>query len=277
MNRKKYIWVLVIISVALAAIRTVTVTYLMEKNIYEAKTYYLADHWTVDVFTGIVIASLVFFIGLAIKIGKGTRFEFDFKNSSVSGASCMLAFITLGAVFIYVYSFFGNSFVKPKNIGILIGFFAVLSGISFLIYALKVCSNKVFATLGLFPIMFVAFRLLGDFIRTSATPMASSGGYHIAGLVFALLYLYCEGKAFVNGGSAALYLAFGYCAVILLSIYSVPNLILHCFGAFTFDYYAAYSAVDLVMAGYIASRMSSVMIVTPKKDLARMLENIQGA
>ncbi len=271
MTRKKHIGLLLIVAAVLSVLRTVIVICGMEKNVYETDTYYLSDSIVNDIFTVIFVAALLVFLLIAVKIGKGCRFEFDLKNSSVSGASCMLGFFMFGAAFIYGYNMiFGGGTVT--NIGITIAVFSVLSGISLLLYALHVCSKKVFALFALMPIILSAVRLLGDFIRTSATPLASSGAYHISGLALALLYFYCEGKAFVNGGSAAVYLAMGYSSVLFLAVYSVPNLILHCFGAFTFDHYAMFSAVDLVAAGYIAARMSSANIISAKKDLAMMLK-----
>ncbi len=271
MTRKKHIGILLIVAAVLSVLRTVIVTYGMEKNIYETETYYLSDSILNDIFTVIFVSAILVFLFIAVKAGRGCRFEFDLKNSSVSGASCMLGFFMFGAAFIYGYNIiFGNK--AATNIEIVIAVFSVLSGISFLLYALRICSKKVFAFFALMPMILAAVRLLGDFIRTSATPLASSGAYHISGLAFALLYFYCEGKAFVNGGSAAVYLTMGYFSVLFLAVYSVPNLILHCFGAFIFDHYAMFSAVDLVAAGYIAARMSSVNIISAKKDLAMMLK-----
>ncbi len=271
MTRKKHIGLLLIIAAVLSVFRTILVIYGMEKNVYETDTYYLSNSIANDIFAVLFVLALLVFLFIAVKAGKSCRFEFDYKNSSVSGAASMLGFFMFGGAFIYGYNVIAGG-GRATNIGIAIGVLSVLSGISFLFYALRVCSKNVFALLGLAPIILLAVRLLGDFIRTSATPLASSGAYHISGLAFALLYFYCEGKAFVNGGSAAVYLSFGYLSVLFLAVYSVPNLILHCFGAFTFNHYAMFSAIDLVSAGYIAARMSSANLISAKKDLAMMLK-----
>lgn len=119
--------------------------------------------------------------------------------------------------------------------------------------------------MALMPIILMIFRLLGDFLRTNATPLASSGGYHIMGLVAALIYFLCEGKSYALGGSAAVYLCAGYFSILLLLVYALPNVILHCFGVFSFDYYAGYSAVDLCISIYIWARMLNVKFDSDKE------------
>lgn len=259
-SQKKHVGLALGIGLILAAVRSMIVYNLMEVNAYEKKTYYLPDCFSVNIFSTVCVALLLVFVLLAIKEGKGKGFVPENKCNAASPASCILAFMLLGAVVIYVFSLVEKD-MDPTFLGMGILLFSVASAVWFLINGLRVVQNKTAAVMALMPVFLMIFRLLGDFLRTNATPLASSGGYHIMGLVAALIYFLCEGKNFAIGGSAAIYLCSGYLSIVLLLVYALPNVILHCFGVFSFDYYAGYSAVDFCIAIYIWARMINIKFV----------------
>lgn len=256
---KKRTGAVLLFAILLAVARTIVVILNMEKNNYENDTYYLLDNLQSSIFTAIVVICLAFFIILAIKLGKGKRAVLEQKNDTVSAASCMLAFILLGTVVIFVITYLGGE--KFSAIAFTIAVLSVFSAIAFLLTAFRVCGEKMLAIFALFPLFLTVFRVLNDFINTNSAPFASSGAYHIMSLTVVLLYFLCEGKSFLSRGSAVFYYMFGYGAVVLLMIYSLPNLMLHCFGVFSFDYNASLSVVDLVMSVYICVRMSTARLV----------------
>lgn len=270
--QKKRVGLVLGTGLVLAAFRTVILTYNMEKNIYENDTYYLPDNFIVNAFSVITVAFLLFFGAMAFATGRKKRFELEQKVTSVSTASCLLAFVIIGAVIVYVFSCVSSKEL-PSNVGLIILVFSVLSAVSFLITGLRQCNKKTLALTALFPIFLSVFRLLGDFIRTSSAPLASSGTYHITGLAALLIYFLCEGKSHIKEGSAAIYFAAGYSSVILLLVYSVPDLIMHCFGMFVFDYYAAFSVMDIAAVVYICTRMSNIKCISKKSDLAEELNS----
>ena len=257
--QKKRIGLILLASLVMAAVRTAIVTLNMEKNNYENDTYYLLNNAQSDVFTVAVVLCLIALICLAVFVGKGKKAIPDQKNDTVSAASCMLAFVLLGTVIIFVISLIsGSETADTKSIAIVT--FSVLSAVAFLLTGLRVCSVKLNAAMALFPLFLTALRVICDFLNSNAAPFASSGAYHIVSLTLLLLYFLCDGKAFLSRGSAAFYYIYGYSSVLFLLLYSVPNLFLHCFGVFIFDYTAAFSVADIVTAVYICARLSSAKL-----------------
>lgn len=244
------------LSLIFAVVRTFIVYNNMEKNIYETDTYYVSDNFLSKLFLVGFFVCLALFVFFALRIGKGKRVVANRNNELVSVVSCALGFVLLGAVIIFVYNALIIKNPVDKFAGI-VALFSVLSGVVFLLMGLKACSKKLLGFGMLLPIFMVVFRLLKDFIGANSAPLASSGAYHIMGLALLLLFLLCEGKGFLSKGSAMFYYAYGYCAMMLLAVYALPNLILHSFGILQFDYDAAFSVADLFVAIYIYGRLAS--------------------
>jgi hypothetical protein len=234
----------------------------MEKNNVDCDTYYLPDgHIWVTLFSIVSVLFTLFAVFLALR-SKNRPVVLDHKGSA-GPASLVLGFLLVGASLVYLFSseatkYAGGSLMKLVIIA------AVLSAIAFIVLGFRSNSPETskgfLAVLTVFPIVFSALRLLADFIQTSATPLASSGAYHILGLTAALLYFLAEGKTYVSDSNSKTYFLFGYISILFLLVYAVPNLILHCFGVFMFDYNAAFSAVDIGIAIYVSARMMTAKI-----------------
>lgn len=264
-SQKRHVGLALGIGLVLAAVRSMLVYNLMEVNAYETKTYYLPDSFSVKAFSAVCIAFLLGFAFCAIRTGRKKGFELEHRETSVLPASCILAFMVFGAVIIYGYNLVTNS-QAPSFIGALIIVFSIASGVWFLVSGLSTPKNSAVAFLALMPVFLVIFRLLGDFLRTNATPMASSGGYHIMSLVAVMIYFLCEGKSYLGFGSLATYLVSGYFSIVLLLVYALPNMLLHCFGVFSFDYYAGFSVVDFCTAFYICARMMNLKFIPSDEE-----------
>lgn len=265
--QKKHVFAVLSASIIMAALRTVIFSFFMEKNDIETNAYYLPDNFAVIGFAVLTAVFLAVFAISALRIGRKKTFLLEHSPASVSIGSIILAFTLIGEAVIYAYSLaFGIGSVK--FIGIVIIVLTVLCAVSFFlnvrISLTKKRSEKRLAALALLPIMLSAFRLLGDFIRTNTMPLASSGAYHLLGLIAVLLYFLCEGKSYVSSVSAATGYFFGFSAIFLLMIYAVPNITSFCFGNFVFNYYAGFSIVDLAIAVYICCRLSNTVISEKK-------------
>ncbi len=261
---KKRVGLVLLLSIILAAFRTVVVIFNMEKNSYEKDTYYLLDNAMSNAFLVLFFISLAVGAVIAVLVGKGKKAIPDQKSDVVSAASCMLAFILLGTVIIYVVNYVMSG-EFDGGLSLVIALLSVLSAIAFLMTGFKVYSENLLGVMALLPMALTVFRILNDFINSNSAPFASSGAYHITSLAVLLLYFLCEGKAFINKGSAALYYLFGYGAAILLAVYAMPNLLLHCFGIFNFDYNASLSVADILTVAYIFARLSSAKLVPAKE------------
>ncbi len=245
-------------AVLLAIARTMIVLYNMEQKTPESDVYHMPTNIYVTAFGTVVVLLVLAVSALAIYSGRGKTVTLDDKNASVSVGALLLAFSLIGTVLVYCINHIMAD-KSPTYIGAFVAMFAVCSGFKFLISGLKsgIGGKESLAGVALFPILLTVFRLLGDFIRTGANPMASSGAYHIVGLSAALLYFLCEGKSYLSECSAKLYNLFAGISVIMLLVYSIPNVMLHCFGVLTFDYYTAFSVVDIATAIYITVRLST--------------------
>lgn len=271
-SQKMRILAVTVISLIMALLRLVIITFELEKNAVDTDTYYLPNTLEVKAFTAVTILFVLVFIYSAFTLGKKKTISFCRSYGAVPAGSLILGFALIGAGVIYVMSLLEREYIFPTVIGGCVLVFTFLSAFKFLYSGLfyhKECKRQeLHALAALLPILFSTFRLLGDFIRSSAAPLASSGAYHIVGLVAVLLYFLCEGKSYVSETSASSCTAFGYVAIYFLFVYSLPNLVLHCFGTFVFNYYTAYSIVDLALAVYIAVKLSSAKLCEKEESTA---------
>lgn len=258
--QKARVALVAIVSVLMAALRTFIIAYRMEKNEVDNETYYLPETNEVTAFAVVCAVLAVLFFVIAYMNCKKKNVDLRHSFGSVPAGSLVLAFSLVFAAYVYAASAFFGSEASYTVIGVLIFVFTLLSAVKFYFSGLfyKSERNKTLqAFAAMAPIFLAVFRLLGDFIRKSAAPFASSGAYQLLGLIAVMLFFLFEGKSYVSTVSSAGYHFFGYTAILFLLVYSLPNLVLHCFGAFCFDYYTAYSVADLGTVVYIAARLSS--------------------
>ncbi len=258
--KKNGVGIVLALGLIFSAFRTVLVALNIEvNNVYENETYYLPDEFAFKAFGIATVLAGVLAFYLAFITGRKKQIEFDNKHFAVSATSCMLAFVMMGEAVVFFVTHYKSNMV-PQRLELIMILLSAASGIMFLVNGVRVGNSSLLAKCTLLPLAFSAVRLIEEFIRASSTPLASSGAYHIIGLCAVLLYFLCEGKAFSGIGSAAYYYFYGYLSILLLLIYSVPKIILPCFGPFIFDYYTFLSVIDIAMVIYIASRMSSVSL-----------------
>ena len=266
---KKHVALFSLVSLVMAIIRTVIIQYDMENNDIKKDTYYLPDTAEVLIFTIAVFVFIVLFAVCAIMLGRKKVVTLDRSLGAVPAGSLVLAFALIGAAIVYVAFLVKGGWESRTMIGMLILVTTVLSFAKFIISGVhydKTLKNSYHAIAAIAPIALCVLRLLGDFIRSSAAPLASSGAYRIVGLCVVLIYFLAEGKSYIAKMSGGTFYLFGYLSVFFLLVYSVPNLFMHCFGFFEFDYYTAYSVVDIGMAVYIIARLSSAKLDEEVKE-----------
>ena len=259
----KIVSLVALVSFAMAVLRTVIIQYDMEKNGIQNETYYLPDNLEVTVFTIASILFVLIFAFCAFYFGRGCNVTLHRSFGASPAGSLTLAFSLIGAAVIYIAALVEKGKSTVTVIGVAILVTTILSAIKFIISGIrydKTLKGNYHALAAIAPIALCMLRLLGDFIRTSAAPLASSGAYHIVGLCATLLYFLTEGKSYVIKTSGTAFYAFGYISVFFLLVYSIPNLFMHCFGFFEFDYYTAFSIVDIGIAVYIITRLSSARL-----------------
>lgn len=257
--QNKHVGTLLIISVIMALFRTTVIIFNMETDLNDS--YYLRNnHQTVTFAVGAVICIALLTV-LAIYSGKGKRVVLKNESNLMFVSSCMLSFMIVGVAVIYGVSYFMNALANQSGLDIMCVVFAVISAFAIILSRLRSFSAEINSVLALAPLLWTVLRLINDFMKSNTSPLSASGAYHILSLVFLVLYFMCRGKAFLSKGSGALYLLFGYCAVFFLSVYALPNLVMHCLGFFVFDYEASLSAVDIVIAAYVVSGIASSNLI----------------
>lgn len=261
--------ILTVVSFLMAALRTIIVVFRMEKNELTNESYYLSDKPEVAVFAVACVVLMVLFAVTAVWNGRKKSVYIGRSVGSVPAGSLVMSFSLVFAVFRYVPEVYLAENPQYTVIGLFVLATSVLTAARFF-YTGLFCTAKhsvgFLSFTALAPILLTMFRLLGDFIKKSAAPFSSSGAYHFIGLIAVMLFFLLEGKSYLSPASATLYYFFGNVAVLFLLVYSVPDIVLHCFGAFKFDYHTAYSVADLGIATYIATSLSYVKIKTAEKQ-----------
>lgn len=263
---KKGLAAVVIASVGMAVLRTVIIINNMETNSYNS-TYYLPDSLISKGFTAITLVLMGAAFVYALISNKGKRAFLESNDLLSATASCTLGFILLGCLAVFAKQYISD----PNGLGkysVAIAVFALLSAVVFLVLGIKPQKGKISAVLGLLPMIFTLLRLFADFLSTTSAPFANSGAYHLMSLSFLLLFFLCENKAHAEMGSASLFFGFGFVAMLLLLVYALPDVALHCmgFGVFKFGFSAALSVADLVAAFYVGAKLGSAKLVPLKKS-----------
>ncbi len=249
----------VLTSLVMAVLRSFVVARYMEKNVFSNDTYYLADTLLVRAFTvaAIVVVILFAVVPVVFTRKKGSLL---LERGSAPIGSLVASFSLFGASMLMVaMAFSGKGAFDASSVLML----ALMIGTAVKFFVLGMQSSftrkcgAVDAMATLFPIVFSGVRLVEVFLSTNASPLASSGAYHILGLASAMLFFLYEGKSCIRRTSGTAFTVFACCATFFLFVFSVPNILLHCFGTFDFDMYAAFSVVDLGLGIYIIARLAS--------------------
>ena len=284
-KRSKNALFVLIISFLMSVLRFFLVVTNMEKNNPNTDTYYLPNNFVVIGFTVATVLLLAVFAFSAFSLSKKTAVVVDDGSCAVSVGALILGFVLVGAAITYFWTGSSEStavagpmagMINPQQqkfawIETAVIVFCILSAAVFVFRGLynnqkKSLGNQISAVLALVPIFLTAFRLLNDFINSSAAPLASSGAYHMLGLVFSLLFFLSEGKSYSAQTSCVVFDVYGFFSIWFLLVYSIPNLVLRCFGSFSFNMDAAMSAVDLAVAVYIVTRLMSAKTVPLVKE-----------
>lgn len=223
-------------------------------------SYYLASNKTTQVFGIITAVLIVVFIFAAIFLSRKIQSTLIYGEPSIIFTSSLSGFLIIGCTFYYVFYFVNDkSDVTFLVAAILIT--ALLSAVYFLLSTSEKSKRKISAWLSLAPIGFYTLRLLNDFIRQSTTHNPFSSTYLLLSLVAFLLFFLAEGKFRVKTGNITLYLVFGFLAILLSLIYSLPTLFLSAFWLFPTNYTMLYSAIDLTVVMYISARISQLKCI----------------
>ena len=182
---------------------------------------------------------------------------------SVTFASAMSAFLLVSATVISVY-YANFASVKQADESTVISFlmkaFALLTAAYFLLSSAtdKLREKKTLhLLLSMAPIFFCALRVLNTFINNSTLPLASSGGYRILGMIFAMLFFLNEGKLLLGMKNASAYQFTGFAAVIFCASYDLPLLITGIREGGSWRN-ASFSLLTLGLVVYILARIATL-------------------
>lgn len=254
----------------MSVLRVIIILGNIEQDTLDTSTYFLDENASVYSFAGVTFLFIVLFFFMALKLGRKRSCALSKKCSSCAISSLVCGFALLGEAVIYLVSLLSDG-SEPKWLGIAVLVFSVGSVIYFFysgFHSQSRGNENLLAFAALMPILLSVFRLLSDFVRQSAIPLASSNAYHILSIIALMLFFLCEGKTLSGSGGAFTTSFFGYCAIFLLLVYALPNLFLHSYWLYAFDYLAAFSVVDVCFAVYVGARLHSLEISLPGNEIA---------
>ena len=257
-----------VVAFALTALRMVIILNNIEMeslNSAEGVYYLEGTPWTTVFAVMCVIVCAAYLIG-AMVFTRGIASRLRTDSASVTFSSALACFVLASGA---AYSIFDMLIISPGSYkpsywaGIIL---SVIAAAYFLVTSkgAKSVSPNVYVILSIAPVVYVAVRMLYDFVEQSLTVTASSGSYHLAGLAVLMLFLSSEGRFTVGYKRKRLYVALGLIAAMLLLVYSLPALYLAAFWPISFNHTAVYCIVDIVGAIYIYCRLFSMRAAVPK-------------
>ncbi|MDD4125145.1 MAG: hypothetical protein PHW77_05425 [Eubacteriales bacterium] len=231
----------------------------VEKNIEIDSTggYFIARNSET---IGFVIFSACFalaFCVLAFIIGKKADKLIDMETSPVVFSSALCGFMLMSTGLYYSYMFLTTDNMKAGKFAI--SLMMILASVMFLYLALAKNGMKkhIIPFMRLIPAMYAIVRLLVDFVEQNSRPGNSAVVFHIMSLMLLMLFMVYEGKTSFGTTAMRTYLGIGYLCMFTMLLYSVPNLYITIRNP-QLDKYILFSAVDIVLALYVFTRVYSV-------------------
>lgn len=249
--------IVIILSLALSVYRVLVI----QNNIdvsptAEDENYYLKDSNETVAFAVITVVALVLFSFCAFFLRKKMRNEIETAEPSVIFTSSLSGFLIIGCVFYYFFYFVNDTTQFSFFISAII-VTALISSVYFLLNASGKAESrrKVTAWFSIAPIACYALRLLNEFMKRGTSHYPSSSVYLLLSIIAFMLFFLAEGKFKAGSGSVMLYMLFGFLSIQLSLTYALPTLYLSAFWVFPTNSEMLYSAVDLTVTMYIASRL----------------------
>ncbi len=202
---------------------------------------------------------------LSLFVGKSCSRKLTHGLPSVTFGASVTGFLLLSVLIVSIHStYFASPELRVTDgnavISLLLKGFTLLSAVYFLMTAasMKLPQKKALHLLfAIMPVLFYAFLILNEFINNRTMPLAESGGYHMLGMIFTMLYFLCEGKLLIGTGNTVLFLATGQTAFLLCAVYNIPALVQVLQGGSS-QLQLVYSLMTLAVMIYLFTRMASL-------------------
>ena len=249
--------IVIILSLALSVYRVLVI----QNNIDVSPTaedanYYLKDSDETVAFAVMTAVALVLFSCCAFFLRKKMSNKIEAAEPSVIFTSSLSGFLIVGCIFYYFF-YFASDVTQINFFITAIIITALISSVYFLLNASGKAQSrsKAIAWFSVGPIACYALRLLNEFMKRGTSHYPSSSVYLLLSIIAFMLFFLAEGKYKSGNGSVITYMLFGFLSIQLALTYSLPTLYLSAFWVFPTNSEMLYSAVDLTVAMYIASRL----------------------
>lgn len=265
MNRRISIYQIAALTVfAVSALLSIVRISVVRKNIEIGRdtNIYFIDKNTETI--GFVIFSCCFaiaFIVLAIFMGKKANSFRDLESTPVIFSSALCGFMLMATGFYYSYQIIANG--NNDTGRFLVCLLMICASIMFLYLAVSKdgMNKRLVPYMRIGVCLYAIVRLVVDFIEQNSFPSNSAIVYHILSLASFMLFMIYEGKADFGVASMRYYLITGYLCMFFMMLYALPNLVLTMHVYPSIDTYVLLSAVDIVIAFYVFTRVYSVTVV----------------
>lgn len=219
-----------------------------------------------DAFPYIVLVLLAVSLAFAFLAKKTTPSSIGFSDMGSVFASSLSGFMLATVVILQV--FFQIKGGETSALDWVAALFALLSMVFFFYASSKNVDpqGNLFSALALLPTAHFAVRVLDYFLSVNYKPNTDNTLFHLFSLCAFMLFFLSEGKHSRGEGSGIAYIFFGFAAILLTSVYALPNVMLSAFWIVPFSVDAVYSCVEIVVAIFVAVRLFNFCPIEPEKQ-----------
>ncbi len=257
-NYKMVVALFILVSVALSVFRVIVIENSVEAPgfVSENNYYKLENTSYTNLFMVICIACAF----LALIFGCFSRKINFWENKHSNGfvfVSSLTGFCMVGCSGFFIYRIaLDNEMLNNFDLASII--LMLMTGAYFVMDAVGFISKKVrpFCYVGV--VVFSIVRLMARFLELHDAQHVSSNEYHLVSLAVLLLFFASNARGNIDGKPSLVYPFFGLLSMVLLWVYSLPEIYILLYEPYYVDRTFIFCIIDAVLGMYVCAKLLSV-------------------
>ncbi len=257
-NYKLIVVLFAVVSIALSVFRVFVIENSVEKpGFISENTYYKLENTP---YTKLFLMLCVVCGFAALIFGIFSRKTNFWENKHSNGfvfVSSLTGFCMVGCsgFFVYRIALNNETFNKLDLLSIIL---MLMTGAYFVMEAVGFISKEVrpFCYVGV--VVFSIVRLMANFIELHDSQHVSSNEYHLVGLVALLLFFTSNARGNIDGKPSLAYPFFGLLSMVLLWVYSLPEIYVLLYEPYYVDRTFIFCIIDAALGMYVCAKLLSV-------------------